>query len=58
MNPPGAKEMLTGFNFQRMKDINDWGIFRRLCHEHALMTNLQLVFWSFFSVDPGSPNQW
>lgn len=31
--------MFTGFKFHRMKDINDWGIFRRLCHEHALMIN-------------------
>ena len=33
------QEMFTGFKFHRMKDINDWGIFRRLCHEHALMIN-------------------
>lgn len=40
------EEMLTSFNFQRAKDINDWGIFRRLCHEHALMTNLTLGWCS------------
>ena len=39
-----AEEMFTAFKFHRMKDINDWGIFRRLCHEHALMINKILGF--------------
>lgn len=49
------QEMLTGFNFQRMKDINDWGIFRRLCHEHALMTNLMGLELREYGVEQQNP---
>ena len=32
--------MLSDFKLhKKMKDINEWGIFTRLCHEQALMTN-------------------
>ena len=32
------KPMVTDFKVDKiMKDINDWGIFLRLCHEHTLM---------------------
>ena len=33
-----SKPMVTDFKVVKtMKDINEWGIFLRLCHEHAIM---------------------
>ncbi|CAK9035520.1 Catechol O-methyltransferase [Durusdinium trenchii] len=49
------QEMLTGFKFNRMKDINEWGIFRRLCHEHALMMNKMTSELSEYGVEQQNP---
>ena len=46
---------LTGFKFNRMKDINEWGIFRRLCHEHALMMNKMTSELSEYGVEQQNP---
>ena len=50
------KEMLTDFKlYKKMKDINEWGIFMRLCHEHALMVNKMRPWLREYGVEKQNP---
>ncbi|CAK9035519.1 U2 snRNP-associated SURP motif-containing protein (140 kDa Ser/Arg-rich domain protein) (U2-associated protein SR140) [Durusdinium trenchii] len=50
------KEMLSDFKLhKKMKDINEWGIFTRLCHEQALMTNKMRPWLREYGVEKQDP---
>ena len=50
------KEMLSDFKlYKKMKDINEWGIFMRLCHENALMVNKMRSWLCEYGVEKQNP---